>query len=129
MNRRNFFKGTGSTGVIVAASCAGIGTFITACTLHEEPQSWNIAGTQYAYPMRRASSFAILVPNPHNRQPWVIDLKSDAAAVLSCDLQPVPVLSPLALATGRSCRSYVLSPEMRCGAKYSTRWDSRRPLT
>ena len=76
----------GSTGIIVAASRAGIGTFIIACTLHEALQSWNTAGSQYAYLMRRALSFAILVPNPHNRQPGIIDLASDTEAVLSCDL-------------------------------------------
>jgi hypothetical protein len=36
--------------------------------------------------MRRALSYAILAPNPHNRQPWVVDLKSDTEATLGCDL-------------------------------------------
>lgn len=36
--------------------------------------------------MRRALSYAILGPNPHNRQPWIVDLKSDTEAVLTCDL-------------------------------------------
>ena len=37
--------------------------------------------------MRRALSYAILAPNPHNRQPWVVDLQSSTEAVLTCDLQ------------------------------------------
>ena len=36
--------------------------------------------------MRRALSYAILAPNPHNRQPWIVDLKDDTEAVLTCDL-------------------------------------------
>ena len=40
----------------------------------------------YSEPMRRALSYAILAPNPHNRQPWMVELKSDTEAVLTCDL-------------------------------------------
>lgn len=86
MNRRNFIRIAGSTGVIVAAG-AGIGTFIITRTPHAALQSWKTAGSQYTDPMRRALSYAILAPNPHNRQPWVVSLKSDTEAVLTCDLE------------------------------------------
>ena len=55
-----------------------------------------LAGSQYTDPIRRALSFAILAPNPHNRQPWVVDLKSDTEAVLTCDLQRLlPATDPI----------------------------------
>ncbi|MDH3469011.1 MAG: twin-arginine translocation pathway signal protein [Gammaproteobacteria bacterium] len=88
MKRRNFLKIAGSTGVILAASGVGIGSFMATRTPHAALKPWRTAGgSQYADPMRRALSFAILAPNPHNRQPWVVDLKSGTEAVLTCDLQ------------------------------------------
>jgi len=38
-------------------------------------------------PMRSALSYAILAPNPHNRQCWAVNLKSSTEAVLICDLR------------------------------------------
>ncbi len=34
----------------------------------------------------RAAHWAVLAPNPHNRQPWVLDLQGDGSALLRCDL-------------------------------------------
>lgn len=87
MNRRKFLRIAGSTGVIVAAGGAAVGTFINTRSPHEALRSWQTAGSQYPDPIRRALSYAILAPNPHNRQPWMVDLRSDREAVLTCDLQ------------------------------------------
>ena len=88
MKRRNFLRIAGSTGVILAAAGVGIGSFVTSRTPHAALEPWHTAGgPQYPDPIRKALSFAILAPNPHNRQPWVVDLKSDTEAVLTCDLQ------------------------------------------
>ncbi len=83
MNRRKFLKIAGSTGVIVAAG--GVG-FVATRTPKAALKPWKNAGSLYPDPMRRALSYAILAPNPHNRQPWIVDLKSGAEAVLTCDL-------------------------------------------
>lgn len=83
MNRRKFLKIAGSAGVIVAAG--GVG-FVATRTPEDALKPWKNAGSLYSDPMRRALSYAILTPNPHNRQPWIIDLKSGAEAVLTCDL-------------------------------------------
>ena len=83
MNRRKFLKIAGSTAVIVAAGSAG---FVATRTPTDALKPWKTAGSVYPDPMRRALSYAILAPNPHNRQPWVVDLKSDTEAVLTCDL-------------------------------------------
>lgn len=47
---------------------------------------WSHAG-QYPDIMRRALSWAILAPNPHNRQPWLVDLISEREAVLYVDTE------------------------------------------
>lgn len=83
MNRRRFLKIAGAGGIIVAAG--GVG-FVTTRTPTAALQPWQDAESRYSDPMRRALSYAILAPNPHNRQPWVVDLKSDTEAVLTCDL-------------------------------------------
>jgi len=83
MNRRNFLTIAGSTAVIVAAGSTG---FVLTRTPTNALAPWVNPGSLYSDPMRRALSFAILAPNPHNRQPWIVDLKSDTEAVLTCDL-------------------------------------------
>jgi hypothetical protein len=77
----------GSTGVIVAAAGVGMGAFVATRTPTRALLPWENAGSLYPDPMRRALSYAILAPNPHNRQPWVVDLQSSTEAVLTCDLQ------------------------------------------
>jgi hypothetical protein len=43
----------------------------------------------------RAAAFAILAPNPHNRQPWLLDLVGEDEAVLRADLaRLLPVTDP-----------------------------------
>jgi len=84
MNRRKFLTIAGSTGLILAA--AGTGGFIATRSPEIALRPWKNADSGYPDPMRRALSYAILAPNPHNRQPWVVDLKSDTEATLNCDL-------------------------------------------
>ncbi len=45
---------------------------------------WQRAG-QYEDPRMRALSWAILAPNPHNRQPWMVDLSQKDQAILHVD--------------------------------------------
>ncbi len=87
MKRRNFLKIAGSSSVILAAAGAGFATFAGTRTPHAALQPWHSAGSDYSDPMRKALSYAILAPNPHNRQPWIVDLKGDTEAILTCDLQ------------------------------------------
>lgn len=84
MNRRKFLKIAGSTGIIVAA--AGAGGFVATRDPVSAQLPWKEAGSAYADPMRRALSYAILAPNPHNRQPWRVRLVSNTEAELLCDL-------------------------------------------
>jgi hypothetical protein len=44
----------------------------------------------------RAAAWAVLAPNPHNRQPWLLDLGGADAVTLRCDLdRRLPATDPL----------------------------------
>jgi len=84
MQRRGFLKIAGSTAVIVAA---GAGGWAVTRTPSAALAPWGEAGSaDYTDPRVRALSYAILAPNPHNRQPWVVDLSVPGEATLLCDL-------------------------------------------
>ena len=83
MERRKFLKIAGSSAVILAAGAAGWGLTRTP-TAALAP--WGLAGSaDYRDPRVRALSYAILAPNPHNMQPWVVDLATPGEATLYCD--------------------------------------------
>ncbi len=69
-------------GMILAAS-VGVATIAT-----RQPRTallpWDAAG-QPDEPRRRALSYALLAPNPHNRQPWLVDLREDGVVTLLVD--------------------------------------------
>ena len=69
-NRRKFLSIIGG-GVIVAA--AGSTAFHTTRTPGKALASWGTAGN-YDDIRKWALSYALLAPNPHNRQPWEVDL-------------------------------------------------------
>lgn len=83
MNKRQFLKIVGSASIILAAGSA---SFITAREPKAALMPWKDASSLYADPMRRALSYAILAPNPHNRQPWIVRFISDTEVSLLCDL-------------------------------------------
>ena len=70
-------------GAILAAGGAG-GYSVT-----RKPQlalaPWEHAGT-YTEPRMKALSYAILAPNPHNKQPWLVDLRQPNEVTLTVDL-------------------------------------------
>ncbi len=69
--------------VIVAAGAVGAG-FLATRTPARALAPWNAAGG-YPDPRMRALSHAILAPNPHNLQPWLVDLRTPDAAILFAD--------------------------------------------
>ena len=92
VSRRGILKVIGG-GVIVAA--AGVGGFIGTRDPAAAREPWQNTGKKEADSRRKALSFAILAPNPHNRQPWVIDLVGDDEIVLYCDKdRHLPVTDP-----------------------------------
>ncbi|MGR3512394.1 MAG: Acg family FMN-binding oxidoreductase [Paracoccaceae bacterium] len=83
MKRRNFLRLAGG-GVVLAA--AGTGAWIANSTPSAALAPWKMAGGEaYGDPRLRALSYAILAPNPHNRQPWIVDLSGDDQVTLFFD--------------------------------------------
>ncbi|MBN4046562.1 twin-arginine translocation pathway signal protein [bacterium AH-315-P15] len=93
MNRRGFLRIAGSSAIIAAAGASG---FALTRTPVAALAPWEKAGSaDYTDARVRALSFAILAPNPHNRQPWVVDLATPGEATLYCDLDRLlPVTDP-----------------------------------
>lgn len=69
-------------GSIVAA--AGVVGFAATRPLETALAPWDLAGT-YDDPRKWALSYAILAPNPHNRQPWKVDLRTADTVTLYAD--------------------------------------------
>ncbi|MGR3436336.1 MAG: Acg family FMN-binding oxidoreductase [Shimia sp.] len=70
-------------GTIVAASTASA-AYLSTRTPTRAIAPWAAAGG-YAEMRRRHLSYAILAPNPHNMQPWTIDLAAPGEAMLHVD--------------------------------------------
>ena len=85
VSRRKFLSLVGG-GTILAAS-AGLGWTATR-PLQTALKPWDLAG-QYDDPRMNALSFALLAPNPHNRQPWMVDLSTPDEVTLYCDTDRV----------------------------------------
>ncbi len=83
-SRRNVLKLIG--GGVVLAAVAGGGVIAMSGPSEAARQPWRKAG-QYTEFRRRALSYALLAPNPHNRQPWLVRLEGQDALTLYCDLQ------------------------------------------
>ncbi|RED48093.1 Acg family FMN-binding oxidoreductase [Aestuariispira insulae] len=83
MDRRTFLKIAGLGSSILVASAAGF-------ALTRDPSRaltpWRNAGKETGNPLLQALSYALLAPNPHNRQPWIVHLKPGLNAALTCDL-------------------------------------------
>src|SRR5258706_8635156 len=88
--RRRFIRTLGSAAVIAAAPA------LPACAPvpEEAIEGWRLAGTDPDL-RRKIVSYAILAPNPHNRQPWLVDLRREGEISLHCDLERLlPMTDP-----------------------------------
>ncbi len=81
LNRRGFAIGAGCAFALVGAGAAWKVT--------QMPQTgiapWTLDATPPADVRLDAFRHAILAPNPHNRQPWLIELIGTNSAILRCD--------------------------------------------
>jgi hypothetical protein len=81
LSRRKLLALVGG-GVVLAAGAGA------AVSLTRSPRTallpWEEAGL-HDEPRRRALSFALLAPNPHNRQPWLADLSTEGEVTLYAD--------------------------------------------
>lgn len=72
-------------GGVVVAAVGSAGYLVTRQT-STALKPWEMAGG-YGEIRRNALSFALLAPNPHNRQPWLVDLVGEDEVVLYADPQ------------------------------------------
>ncbi len=83
VSRRGFIKVIG--GGVVGAALVGGG--LQGCD--RMPASavapWQGPAAKDGDPRRRALSWALLAPNPHNMQPWLVDLRRDGEILLHVD--------------------------------------------
>lgn len=90
--RRNVLKLIGGGVVLAAGSIGGFVALNGPSEAAREP--WRRAG-QYRDIRRRALSYALLAPNPHNRQPWRVRLDGEDTLTLYCDLaRRLPATDP-----------------------------------
>jgi len=71
-------------GGVVLAATASAGGFLATRRPSRALSPWSAAGN-YAEPRMNALSYAILAPNPHNRQPWVAELQGDDQLIIHRD--------------------------------------------
>ncbi|CTQ49849.1 Acg family FMN-binding oxidoreductase [Jannaschia donghaensis] len=91
-------------GTLLAAGGLGTGWAMTR-TPTAALVPWERAGT-YGDPRLRALSYALLAPNPHNRQPWLAELRGADTVILTRDpARDLPVTDPFArqLTIGMGC--------------------------
>ena len=85
MQRRQFLKLTGG-GIVVATATGTLGS----CSMFDVPASAVAAwqGPDKDVDLRRwILSYALLAPNPHNRQPWIADLRTEGQIALRLDTE------------------------------------------
>jgi hypothetical protein len=96
LDRRSLLRAAGAGALTLMP--LGAGSVVRAAT--PDPLApWAAAPAAAAHPdLRiRALAWAVLAPNPHNRQPWIAELPSSAPdmVVLRCDLdRRLPVTDP-----------------------------------
>lgn len=75
--------------ILAVLAAAPLAPALSACTpsgLPDPAAAWRNPGAGETDPRRFCLAHAILAPNPHNRQPWLIDLIGDDEIVLYVDL-------------------------------------------
>ena len=65
----------------------GFGGYVATRSIAKAQQPWRRAGQGFGDPRIDALAFAILAPNPHNRQPWQVRLEGDDSFTVTCNLE------------------------------------------
>ncbi len=89
VNRRHFLAAAGA-GLLTLQ-----GGMVRSQPLAGPLAPWAASGASAADPRLAAMAWAVLAPNPHNRQPWALRLVDDNEALLFCDLdRRLPMTDP-----------------------------------
>ena len=82
-SRRTFLWGIGGAGLMLVGGGA---LFVATRRPSAALRAWDAAKASSSDPRLDVFRHAILAPNPHNRQPWQIELIGQDEAVIACDL-------------------------------------------
>jgi hypothetical protein len=92
----------------------------SACAPSDLPDpiaAWRSPGAGEADPRRFALAHAILAPNPHNRQPWLIDLFGQDELLFSADLERLlPATDPYDRQITLGCGAFLELFDLACRA-------------
>lgn len=86
LSRRKTLSILGGGLIVAAGATAGVVGHAVTRSPDQALRPWALAGT-YSEPRMRALSYAILAPNPHNRQPWIVDLSTPDQVTLYADTE------------------------------------------
>ncbi|GJL94543.1 MAG: hypothetical protein DHS20C05_09480 [Hyphococcus sp.] len=84
INRRHILTVGGAS--IALVGCGIIAGRALHSDLSAAQRPWKTLGQDLGDPRLNALAYAILAPNPHNRQPWLVDLGEPGALTLYADL-------------------------------------------
>ena len=82
-SRRTFLWAAGGAGLMLVGGGA---LFVATRRPSAALRAWDAAKASSSDPRLDVFRHAILAPNPHNRQPWQIELVGQDEAVITCDL-------------------------------------------
>jgi hypothetical protein len=88
MQRRTFIRLVGGGTVAVAAATAAAAWTLRSDYPAQAVEAWQGPRAE-TDPRKRALAYAITAPNPHNLQPWLVDLRERDAITLFTDPQRV----------------------------------------
>ncbi len=84
LTRRFILTAAGSGAVVLGAAAAGVAVLAPNIRAARDP--WRRAGESLGDARLDALAYAILAPNPHNRQPWLVSLHGADSLTVSCQL-------------------------------------------
>lgn len=85
MNRRKTLKILGASGAVAVLAVGGGARYVTTRTPTRALAPWEQASFDFDDPRMDALSYAILAPNPHNRQPWIVAFEGADSLAVYCD--------------------------------------------
>ena len=90
MDRRHFIRVIGGGSIIAAtvvsqSGCTALSSSFPAAAI----EAWQGPSALDTDPRRRALAYAITAPNPHNLQPWLVDLREPNAITVHTDRERV----------------------------------------
>ena len=95
ISRRGLLVTGGASAVILGAGAGGAAFYANGPGLSKAREPWSEAGTSFGDPRIDALAYAILAPNPHNRQPWMFDLVGEDRIDVYIDLDKrLPATDP-----------------------------------